>query len=376
MTATPGTGIEPYRIDIAPELLEDLTLRLRRTRFPNELPDIAWEQGVSLAYLQEVVRYWLEDYDWREHEARLNGFDQFTTTVDGQLIHFLHVRSPHADAVPLLLTHGWPGSLVEFLELIEPLTNPVDPRDAFHVVVPSLPGYGFSGPTSELGWNVRRIAVAFAELMQRLGYDRYGAHGGDWGAIVSYNLAELYPDRVIGLHVNLMNVPPPPGEEPAPPTDWALRVGRAGGAYSFIQGARPQTIGYLLDDSPAGLAAWIVEKFQEWADNDGNIEQSLTKDQMLTNVMVYWVTRTGASSARLYWERDQAPETMVPQAYVTVPTGVANFPGELIRTKRSHAERYFNIVHWTELPHGGHFASMEVPQILVEDIRAFFASLR
>jgi pimeloyl-ACP methyl ester carboxylesterase len=369
-------NLEPYRVDVAQKTLDDLAERLRRTRLPNEITGIGWEQGTSLAYLREVLRYWQDSYDWRAHEARINGFDQFTTTVEGQLIHFLHVRSPHPQAIPLMLTHGWPGSLVEFLDTIGPLTDPPDPADAFHVVVPSLPGYGFSGATTERGWNPRRIAAAFGEVMDRLGYDRYGVQGGDWGAIVSYNMAELRPDHVIGLHVNLMNVPPPDGEQPAPPTPWALRVGRAGGAYAFIQGARPQTIGYLLDDSPAGLAAWIIEKFQEWSDCDGDVERSFTKDQMLTNIMVYWVNRTGASSSRLYWERGQDPSTMIPQGRVNVPTGVANFPMELIRTERRHAEQYFNIVHWTELPRGGHFASMEVPDIFVEDVREFFRPLR
>jgi epoxide hydrolase len=367
--------LDPFRVDVPADVLSDLTERLRRTRFPNEVAGIGWRHGMPLDYLREIVRYWLDRYDWRVHEARLNRYQQFITTVDGQRIHFLHVRSPHDTAIPLFLTHGWPGSVVEFLDVIDPLTDPDDPADAFHLVVPSLPGYGFSGPTTEAGWNPRRIAAAFGLLADRLGYQRYGVQGGDWGAIVSYHMAELRPAHVIGLHVNLMNVPPPAGEAAAPPTAWARRAGAAGGGYEAIQGTRPQTIGYLLDDSPAGLAAWLIEKFHEWTVPPGG-RLTLTEDQLLTNVMAYWVNRTGASSARLYWERRQAPETMVPQRRVTVPTGVANYPGELVRSLRPHAERYFNVVHWTELPSGGHFPAMEVPGLFVTDVRAFFRQLR
>ena len=368
-------ALEPFRVDVPSAVLADLAERLRRTRFPNEVAGIGWQQGIALDYLREIVRYWLDTYDWRVHEARLNRYEQFITTVDGQRIHFLHIRSRHETAIPLFLTHGWPGSVVEFLDVIDPLADPADPADAFHLVVPSLPGYGFSGPTTEVGWNPRRIAAAFGQIADRLGYQRYGVQGGDWGAIVSYNMAELSPERTLGLHVNLMNVPPPSGEVAAPPTPWARRAGTAGGGYEAIQGTRPQTIGYLLDDSPAGLAAWIIEKFHEWTDRPGG-RFALTEDQLLTNVMVYWVTRTGASSARLYWERRQAPETMVPRRRVTVPTGVANYPGELVRSLRPHAERYFDIVYWTELPRGGHFPAMEVPDIFVTDVRAFFRPLR
>jgi epoxide hydrolase len=371
----PGVAaLEPFRVDVPADVLADLAERLRRTRFPNEVAGVGWRHGMPLDYLREIVRYWLDGYDWRVHEARLNRCQQFITTVDGQQIHFLHVRSRHRTAIPLFLTHGWPGSVTEFLDVIDPLADPSDSADAFHLVVPSLPGYGFSGPTTETGWDPRRIAAAFGQVADRLGYQRYGVQGGDWGAVVSYNMAELRPERVLGLHVNLMNVPPPAGEE-APPTPWRRRIGPAGGGYEAILGTRPQTMGYLLDDSPAGLAAWIIEKFHEWT--DGPDERcGLTMDQMLTNVMVYWVSRTGASSSRLYWERRRHPETMVPQERVTVPTGVANFPGELSRSHRAHAERYFNITHWTELPRGGHFPAMEVPDLFVDDVRAFFRPLR
>ena len=368
------TALEPFVVEVPPGVLTDLAERLRRTRFPNEISGIGWQQGMPLDYLGEIVRYWLDAYDWRAHEARLNRYQQFVTTVDGQRIHFLHIRSRHQAAIPLFLTHGWPGSVAEFLDVIDPLADPADPADAFHLVVPSLPGYGFSGPTAETGWNPRRIAAAFGEIADRLEYQRYGVQGGDWGAVVSYNMAELQPDRVLGLHVNLMNVPPPAGQQ-APSTPWRRRIGPDGGGYEAILGTRPQTMGYLLDDSPAGLAAWIIEKFREWT--EGPEEQcGLTMDQLLTTVMVYWVTRTGASSSRLYWERRRHPETMVPQRRVTVPTGVANFPGELTRSYRAHAERYFNIVRWTELPRGGHFPAMEVPDLFVDDVRSFFRPLR
>ena len=368
------TELEPYRIDVPDAVLTDLAGRLRRTRFPGEVPGTGWRQGLPLGYLREIVRYWLDDYDWRRHEARLNRYQQFTTTVTGQRIHFLHVRSPHQAAIPLFLTHGWPGSLVEFLDVLDPLADPDDPADAFHLVVPSLPGYGFSGPVTETGWTPRRIGAAFCEVADRLGYERYGVQGGDWGALVSCNMAELRPDRTLGLHVNLMNVPPAAGEDP-PPTPWRQRVGRGGGGYEAILGTRPQTMGYLLDDSPAGLAAWIIEKFHEWT--EGPDERcGLSLDLMLTNVMFYWVNRAGASSSRLYWERRQHMETTLPRQRVTVPTGVANYPGELTRSRRADAERYFNVVHWSELPRGGHFPATEVPDLFVQDVREFFRPLR
>jgi microsomal epoxide hydrolase len=277
--------------------------------------------------------------------------------------------------MPLVLSHGWPGSVVEFLDCIGPLVDPPDPRDAFTVVVPSLPGYGFSGPTSAPGWTPRRIGGAFATVMERMGYDRYGVQGGDWGSMVSANMADLYPDRVAGLHLNFLTVPPPKGVE-APAHPPAERFAATGNGYQQIQGTKPQTVGYLLEDSPAGLAGWIVEKFREWSDCDGDPERSFSKDQLLTNVMVYWVTRTATSAARLYWEMRQAGRSAVPQAPVTVPTGVANFPVEVARCERAWAERRYNIVHWSELPRGGHFAAMEVPDLFVDDVRTFFRLVR
>lgn len=368
--------MQPFRIDVSDATLADLRERLARTRFPNEVDGVGWDQGTPLAYLQELVSYWRDGYDWRTQEARLNGYEHLTTEVDGQRIHVMHVCSPHDGALPLVLSHGWPGSIVEFLDVIQPLTAPADPADAFHLVIPSLPGYGFSGPTAERGWHPRRIAEAFGTVMDRLGYERYGVQGGDWGSMVSCNMADLRPDRVAGLHLNFLTVPPPKGEEPLPPTAHMQRFNTTGGGYSQIQGTKPQTIGYLLDDSPAGLAGWIVEKFREWSDCDGDVERSFTKDQLLTNVMIYWVTQTATSAARLYWEMRQGRAAAIPQAPITVPTGVANFPAEMGRSERRHAERRYNIVHWTEQPRGGHFAAMEVPDLFVDDVRAFFRLVR
>ena len=367
--------MEAFRIDVPEEDLVDLRDRLARTRWPNDATASPWEQGPPLAYLQELVRYWGQDYDWRAAEARLNAYPQFVTEVEDQRIHFLHIPSPHPEALPLVLSHGWPGSIVEFLDVIEPLTNPADPADAFSLVVPSLPGYGFSGPTTGPGWTPRRIAAAFGTIMRRLDYARYGVQGGDWGSLISCNMADLEPERVVGLHLNFLSMPPPRGEsglahEPA------LRFAATGSGYQQIQSTKPQTIGYLLDDSPAGLAGWIVEKFREWSDCGGDPERSFTKDQLLTNIMLYWVTGTATSAARLYWEMRQAGRAALPQAPVTVPTGVANFPAEIARSERSWAERRYHIVHWTNAERGGHFAAMEVPDLFVSDVRDFFRLVR
>ena len=368
--------IEAFPIAVPDAVLDDLQTRLARTRFPNEIAGIGWEQGTPLAYLRELVDYWHDEYDWRTHEARLNACGSSMTEIDGQRIHFLHVPSPHEGALPLLLAHGWPGSVVEFLDTIGPLVDPPDPADAFSLVIPSLPGYGFSAPTTEQGWAPRRIAEAFGVLMDELGYEQFGVQGGDWGSMVVCNMADLFPDRVIGLHVNFLTVPPPKGEVPPEPAEPSQRFSASGSGYSQIQGTKPQTIGYLLDDSPAGLAGWIVEKFREWSDCGGDVERSFTKDQMLTNIMVYWVNTAGTSSARLYWEMQQGGRTNVPRQPVTVPTGVANFPGEISRSQRAWAARRYNIVHWSELDRGGHFAAMEVPDLFVGDVREFFRGVR
>ena len=374
---------EPFRVAVPDEALADLRARLTNARWPNEIAGSGWGYGTDLAYLRDLVGYWRDGFDWRAREAALNSFDQFTTIVDGQRIHFVHQRSAVPDALPLLLVHGWPGSVVEFLDAIPLLTGPADPADAFHVVAPSLPGYAFSGPTSEPGWHPRRIASAFGGLMASLGYDRYGVQGGDWGSIVVANLADLEPDRVAGLHLNFLSAPRPEGQRTASlPAEEQARIeqmrawqqNEAG--YSAIQGTKPQTVGYALEDSAVGLAGWIVEKFRAWSDCGGDVERSFTRDQLLTNVSVYWFTATATSSARLYFEMRRAGAAAVPRAPVTVPTGVANYPGEVTRVPRGWAERRYNITHWVDMPRGGHFAAMEVPDLFVDDVRAFFRTVR
>jgi len=376
----------PFRVEVPDDELADLRRRLTATRLPNQLTGVGWDEGTELTYLRQLLTYWRDGFDWRVQEARLNAFDQFTTSHEGQRIHYLHVRSPEPDALPLVLLHGWPGSIVEFLDVIGPLTDPVGhggrAADAFDVVVPSLPGYGFSGPTSEPGWHPRRIAGAVAKVMADLGYDRYGAQGGDWGSIVAANLADLDATHVAGLHLNFITVPAPDGDRSelteqeqadlARVREWR----RTGTGYQEIQGTKPQTLGYALDDSPAGLAAWIVEKFRAWSDCDGDIERSFTKDQLLTNVMVYWVTRTATSSVRLYHEMRQAGRAAIPQAYVGVPTGIARYPGEVTKLPRRWIERRYHVTHWAELPRGGHFAAMEVPAVFTDDVRTFFGTVR
>jgi epoxide hydrolase len=378
-----GTQVRPFRIDIPRTDLDDLRSRLARTRWPDQLPGVGWDYGIPLAYVRELAEYWRTGYDWRRHEARLNEFPQFTTTIDGQNIHFLHVRSPRRDALPLLITHGWPGSVVEFVNVIEPLTDPSahggDPADGFHLVVPSLPGFGFSGPTRERGWDVRRIARAWDELMRRLGYRRYGAQGGDWGSLISRELGLAAPGQLIGVHLNMLftRVPDDAGELSDEEKVWlqaARRFRSTGSGYSAIQSTRPQTLAYALTDSPAGQLAWIAEKFGEWTDS-GLPDEAVDRDQLLTNVTLYWLTGTAGSSARLYYEAARSGAWARP-VRSTVPTGVAVFPREMVAPVRRFAEMSNHIVHWTEFDRGGHFAAMEAPDLLVGDIRAFFRPLR
>jgi pimeloyl-ACP methyl ester carboxylesterase len=381
--------IQPFRIEIPQAQLDDLRDRLARTRWPSDLPGTGWSRGVPLAYLKELAEYWRTAYDWRAHEARLNAYPQFTTTIDSQNVHFLHVRSPESGALPLVLTHGWPGSVVEFLKVIGPLADPRahggDPADAFHLVIPSLPGFGFSGPTRETGWNTARIARAWAELMRRLGYTRYGAQGGDWGAFVSPELGRVDPEHVAGVHVNAAtfgfipfgDVSP---EELATFTDVEKsRLERLKNflndrsGYFQIQSTRPQTIAYALNDSPAGQLAWIVEKFKEWTFPTEDLpESAIDRDDVLTNVMLYWLTGTGASSAHLYYENVHSGAWHQDRA--TTPTGVAVFAEDV--AIRRYAEYGNTIVHWSDFDRGGHFAAMEAPDLLVADVRAFFRPLR
>jgi pimeloyl-ACP methyl ester carboxylesterase len=380
-------AVEPFTIAVSDDDLADLKLRLREARFPDELPESSWEYGTDLVELKRLTDHWLHQYDWRAHEARLNAFDQFVTTIDGQRIHFIHARSPEPDAIPLVLTHGWPGSVVEFLRVIDPLRDPRahggDPRDAFHVVAPSLPGYGFSGPTSERGWDVRRIAGAWQQLMARLGYDRYVAQGGDWGSFISRHLADLDRDHLAAVHVNMWAAGPPddPNAMASLTTREQAHLARSadymktGSGYVAIQSTRPQTLAYGLNDSPVGLLAWILEKFHAWTDNDGSVESAVPADELLTNVSVYWFTNTAGSSARLYYESIHSG-SVSPPPIAHVPVGVADFPQEIMVAPRAWAQRDNNIVHWSEQPRGGHFAAMEVPDLFVDEVRSFFRIVR
>ncbi|MGH9175872.1 MAG: epoxide hydrolase family protein, partial [Vicinamibacterales bacterium] len=369
--------------------LDDLRDRLARTRWPDELPGVGWSRGVPVGYLKGLADYWANDYDWRKHEATLNEFPQYTTEIDGQTIHFMQVKSPEPDALALILTHGWPGSIVEFLGIIGPLTNPRahggDPADAFHLVIPSPPNFGFSGAASETGWNSERTAKAWAELMSRLGYERYGAQGGDFGAFVAPELGHVDPEHVIGVHVNAATFGFIPfgevaEEELATFTDAEkARLARLnnylseGSGYFQIQATRPQTLGYGLTDSPVGQLAWIVEKFNEWSYPASELPQTaIDRDRILTNVMLYWLTATGASSAHLYYENMHSG-TWHP-APAPTPTGVAVFAEDV--AIRRYAERANNIVHWSEFDRGGHFAAMEAPDLLIGDLQEFFRRFR
>jgi pimeloyl-ACP methyl ester carboxylesterase len=374
--------ISPYRIDIPQGALDDLRDRLGRTRWPDELPGVGWDLGVPLDYLKGLAECWATTYDWRGQEAALNEFAQFTTVIDDQNVHFLHVRSPEPEALPLLITHGWPGSIAEFLDIIGPLTDPAahgcDPADAFHVIAPSIPGFGFSGPTHETGWNTVRVAYAWAELMRRLGYERYGAQGGDTGALVSPELGRIDPEHLAGIHVNnLLTFPSGELHDLSDADQGRLKLMQRWqnemAGYASIQSTRPQTLAYALTDSPAGQLAWIVEKFKEWTDPAARLpEDAVDRDRLLTDVSIYWLTATAGSSARLYYEG--AKSWGQPTEPSAVPTGVAVFPMDI--TIRSIAESQHNIVHWTEFDRGGHFAAMEAPDLLVADIREFFRPLR
>ena len=385
-----SSEVTPFRIEVAEADLRDLRERLQRTRWPESETVDDWSQGVPLAYLKDLCAYWAEDYDWRATESRLNALPQFRTWIDGLGIHFLHLRSPHPDALPLVITHGWPGSIVEFLKVIGPLSNPTahrgDAVDAFHVVCPSLPGYGFSDKPAGRGWGIERIAAAWSVLMRRLGYERFGAQGSDWGTSVSTSIAQQDPEHVLGIHLT------PPLAPPDPTTfdDLTERERAALAAldhsaewdsgYSKEQATRPQTIGYALVDSPAALCAWIVEKLWTWTDNDGQLDSVLTRDELLDNVMLYWLPRTGASSARLYWESIRQVNEWVTGPLtdqVTVPTGCSIFPKELQRPSRRWAEKRFtNIRYWNEPAKGGHFAAFEQPELFVDEVRAFFRLVR
>jgi pimeloyl-ACP methyl ester carboxylesterase len=382
--------VAPFRIEVPQDILGDLRARLAGTRWPEAETVDDWSQGVPLSYLRELCRHWAEDYDWRATEQRLNLLPQFRTEVDGLGIHFLHVRSPHPDAFPVALTHGWPGSVVEFLKVIGPLTDPTahggDAADAFHLVIPSLPGYGFSDRPAQPGWGVERVAGAWARLMARLGYRRYGAQGGDWGTSVSTSIAQQDPEHVAGIHLNPPLAPPDPGTlDDLTDRERAALASLEHAAewesgYSQEHATRPQTIGYALVDSPAALCAWIVEKFWAWTDHDGRLEDVLTRDELLDNVMLYWLPGTGASSARLYWESIRRVNQWISGPVtdtVAVPTGCSIFPKELQRpSRRWTAKRFLDIRYWNELDKGGHFAAFEQPELFVNEVRSFFRLVR
>jgi pimeloyl-ACP methyl ester carboxylesterase len=375
-----------FRINVTDATLKDLNERLARTRFPSEIEQSGWEYGTNLAYLRELVAYWRTKYDWREQERKLNQLTQYTTTIDGVVIHFVHQRSSHANATPLVMIHGWPGSFFEFTKVIGPLTEPTafgaSAADAFHVVALSLPGFGFSGKPRTGGYSPARTARIVAQLMARLGYSRYAAQGGDWGAAIVRQLGLIDREHLIGLHSNMCVASAPPGPNPndgVPEAD--LKRVQAAQArstnelgYFQIQSTRPMTLGYGLNDSPVGLAAWIVEKFRAWSDSDGDVEKKFTKDELLTNVMIYWVTESGPSSVRIYYEnRVDAGLT----GRVEVPFACARFPREMfaiVPTKWLEAQ--YNLQQLTDMPRGGHFAALEEPQLLVDDVRKFFSGRR
>jgi epoxide hydrolase len=382
--ATDADMIEPFRLAISDAVLEDLRRRLDATRWPESETVEDWSQGAPLAQVQALCEYWRRGYDWRRCETMLNGLGQHRTVIDGLGIHFLHVRSPRSDALPLLLTHGWPGSILEFRRVIGPLSDPVthggEVSDAFHLVIPSLPGYGFSDKPTKSGWGVSRIARAWTTLMKRLGYDRFVAQGGDWGAAVTTEIGRLRPPECVGIHLNM------PIAFPSPEDTKEMTVAEADAAaamalfrdretgYSKQQSTKPQTLGYGLVDSPAGQAAWVFEKFRTWSDCGGDVKTVFTYDELLDNIMLYWLPGTGASSARLYWE-SMASGFRGPQS--TLATGCSIFAKEIFRPSRRWAERcYPNIVYWNEIERGGHFAALEQPDLFVREMRACFRLMR
>lgn len=381
--------MERFEVRIPDAVLDDLRERLSRTRFPDQLEGAEWDYGTELGYLKELCDFWRDGFDWRAQEHELNRFDQFKTSIDGLGVHFIHACSKAPHALPIVITHGWPGSIFEFTKIINPLRDPLThggrAEDAFHVVCPSIPGYAFSDPPRGPGFDVKSMAGTIAKLMEKLGYTRYGAQGGDWGAIITSWLALLEPERVCGIHLNMVAAGPPEGaENPAEGLSPKELQGLADigrfmeqeAGYQQIQATKPQTLGYGLNDSPAGLAAWIVEKFRTWSDCDGDVERRFSKDELLTNIMIYWVTQSITSSTRLYCETMRAKRFGPVRKRVTVPTGAAIFPHEIIRPPRKWAEESYNITRWTEMSSGGHFAALEEPALLVEDIRAFYRDLR
>ena len=382
-----STDITPFRIDIPQDDLDYLRRRIEDTRWPEQETCEGWEQGIPLAYTRELAQYWANDYDWRRFEARMNGWPQFTTEIDGIDIHFIHVKSPHENALPLIISHGWPGSVVEFHKVIDQLADPVahggSAEDAFHLVAPCLPGYGFSGKPSAEGTDVETIGRMWGKLMARLGYDRYVAQGGDWGSMVTQCMGISETEHCAAIHINMPIVAPDPEtfdnltEAEQKALDDMGRYNDQGSGYSKQQSTCPQTLGYALADSPVGQMAWVVEKFYMWTDceKDGkrHPENVLSKDELLDNVMFYWLNNTGASSGRLYWESFKNPR-LDP---IDMPTGCSIFPHEIFRCSRRWAEKRFsNLIHFNETDRGGHFAAMEQPEIFLEEVRTCFRQVR
>ena len=374
--------VEPFALYVPQEQLDDLRQRLERARWPDEEPVTGWEQGVPSTRLRVLADHWSTNYDWRKCEALLNSLGQFRTRIDDLDIHFLHIRSAEPDAMPLLLTHGWPGSVLEFRNVIGPLTDPLShggkASDAFHLIIPSLPGYGFSEKPPITGWGVERIAKAWAELMRRLGYDRYVAQGGDWGSLVTMCLAVDEPAELAAVHFNMLSIVPTDlpvslDAEEQTALESMRQFNDVESAYARLQATKPQTIGFALADSPIGQAAWIYEKLQRWSDCDGVPENIFSLDEMLDNMTLYWLTNSGASSARLYWESMSGFRSR----NVRLPLGYSHFPREIIWPARAWADRYFdNIIYWNNVDKGGHFAAWEQPGIFVRELRDCFRPLR
>ena len=378
--------LEPFTVSVDDKVIEDLKKRLALTRWPDEIPDSAWQYGSSLAYLKELVEYWLNDYDWSRAEELLNGFPQYMVSHEKVDLHFIHVPGKGPEPLPLIISHGWPGSIYEFVKVIGPLTDPAayggDPKDAFSLVAPSLPGYGFSSLANRPRLGIDEMVDVFAWLMDDvLGYSNFAAQGGDWGALITTGLGLNHPDKTIGIHINMMAATPDRSDRTNLSEDEQKFIQEAssfqdGIGYQWIQGTKPQTLAFGLNDSPAGLAAWITEKFHAWTDCDGNIENSVSKDDLLSNIMIYWVTQTINSSFWPYYQMRHEPVRLKAGEKITVPTAFAAFPGEIFTPPKEWVARAYNLKRYTPMDHGGHFAALEEPEMLVEDMREFFRGLR
>ena len=378
-TSIAGSEIHPFKVEIANDAIEDLQARLHRARWPHQLPNTTWEHGADSATLREITEYWKDEYDWRSAEAVLNTKPQFLTKIDGSQLHFVHSKSEREEARPLILLHGWPGSFYELFDLAEPLNHPKDDAPAFHTVIPSLPGFGFSGPTSEADWDPKRMAKAMLELMDRLGYDQFYAHGTDFGSVVAQWMARIAPERVVGLHSNFILSAPPSPEAfqsmSVEELDAFTSFQKTEMGYFTLQETKPQTIAFALNDSPVGLLAWHAEKFQSWVDHDGSFMSVVDIDTFLTNLSIYWFTETSGSSARIYRAGFLAGGNFAPQPKFDTPIGHAIFPHEVIVSPERWNEETYNIVYRSQFERGGHFPALEQPNAIIEDIRAFVSFL-